>query len=35
MAGKLRVTLRKSIIGRPESHRRVVRGMGLKKIDST
>ena len=31
MAGILRVTLVKSMIGRPEKHRKVLRGMGLKK----
>lgn len=35
MAGKLRVTLVKSMIGRPENHRRVLRGMGLTKINRT
>ncbi len=31
MAGTLKITLVKSMIGRPEKHRRVLRGMGLKK----
>ena len=29
MAVKLKVTLVKSMIGRPEKHRQVLRGMGL------
>ena len=33
MAGKLKITLVKSIIGRPEKHRKVVRGLGLKKMN--
>ena len=32
MAGHLKVTLVKSMIGRPEKHRRVLRGMGLTKL---
>jgi len=35
MAGKIKVTLVKSMIGRPEKHRRVLRGMGLKKMGRT
>jgi large subunit ribosomal protein L30 len=35
MAGKLNVTLVKSMIGRPEKHRKVLRGMGLTKINKT
>jgi large subunit ribosomal protein L30 len=35
MAGKLSVTLVKSMIGRPEKHRKVLRGMGLTKINKT
>ena len=35
MAGILRVTLVKSMIGRPEKHRRVLRGMGLTKLNKT
>lgn len=31
----LKVTLVKSMIGRPEKHRRVLRGMGLTKINRT
>jgi len=35
MAGKVKVTLVKSMIGRPEKHRRVLRGMGLTKMHKT
>jgi large subunit ribosomal protein L30 len=35
MAGKLNITLVKSMIGRPEKHRKVLRGMGLTKINKT
>ena len=35
MAGKINVTLVKSMIGRPEKHRKVLRGMGLTKINKT
>jgi large subunit ribosomal protein L30 len=35
MAGRLKITLVKSMIGRPEKHRRVLRGMGLTKINRT
>ena len=35
MAGKLNITLVKSMIGRPEKHRKVLRGMGLTKINRT
>ena len=35
MANVLKVTLVKSMIGRPENHRRVLRGMGLKRINQT
>ncbi|MEA1948331.1 MAG: 50S ribosomal protein L30 [Thermodesulfobacteriota bacterium] len=35
MSGTLKITLVKSIIGRPEKHRRVLRGMGLTKINRT
>lgn len=33
MSGKLKITLVKSMIGRPEKHRRVLRGLGLKKVN--
>ena len=35
MAGKLKIKLIKSMIGRPEKHRRVLRGMGLTKLNRT
>lgn len=35
MAGKLKITLVKSMIGRPEKHRRILRGMGLTKMHKT
>lgn len=35
MSGMLKVTLVKSMIGRPEKHRMVLRGMGLTKINRT
>ena len=35
MAGTVRVTLVKSMIGRPEKHRRVLRGMGLTRRGGT
>ena len=35
MPKKLRITLRKSMIGRPEKHRRVVHSLGLKKLNKT
>ena len=35
MAGKLDITLVKSMIGRPEKHRKVLRGMGLTKVNKT
>ena len=35
MAGKLNITLVKSMIGRPEKHRKVVRGMGLRKLNKS
>lgn len=35
MAAKIKVTLRKSMIGRPEKHRKVLRGMGLTRINKT
>jgi large subunit ribosomal protein L30 len=33
MSGKLKITLVKSMIGRPEKHRQVLRGLGLKKVN--
>ena len=35
MAAKINVTLKKSMIGKPEKQRRVLRGMGLKKLNQT
>ena len=35
MAQKLKITLVKSMIGRPEKHRKVLRGMGLTKMNRT
>ena len=35
MAEKLRITLVKSMIGRPEKHRKILRGMGLTKLNKT
>jgi large subunit ribosomal protein L30 len=35
MSGKLKITLVKSMIGRPEKHRKVLRGMGLTKLHRT
>ena len=35
MVRKLKITLVKSFIGRPEAQRRVLRGMGLGKVNKT
>ncbi|MDP2646750.1 MAG: 50S ribosomal protein L30 [Desulfobacterales bacterium] len=35
MSGTVKVTLVKSMIGRPEKHRKVLRGMGLTKLNRT
>jgi len=35
MTGKLKITLVKSMIGRPEKQRRILRGMGLTKRNRT
>ena len=35
MAAKLKITLVKSMIGRPEKHRKVLRGMGLTRLNRT
>lgn len=35
MAEMLKIKLVKSTIGRPEKHRRVLRGMGLTKLNKT
>jgi len=33
MSGALKITLVKSVIGRPEKHRRTVQSLGLKKLN--
>lgn len=33
MSGKIRITLARSLSGRPECHRRVVRGLGLTRVN--
>jgi large subunit ribosomal protein L30 len=35
MAGRLKIKLVKSMIGRPEKHRKVLRGMGLTRLNKT
>ncbi len=35
MGSQVKVTLVRSMIGRPEKHRRVLRGMGLTKLNKT
>jgi len=35
MSGAVKVTLVKSMIGRPEKHRKVLRGLGLTKVNRT
>jgi len=35
MAGNVKVTLVRSMIGRPERHRRVLQGMGLTRLNKT
>jgi large subunit ribosomal protein L30 len=35
MTGVLKIKLVKSMIGRPEKHRKVLRGMGLTKLNKT
>jgi large subunit ribosomal protein L30 len=35
MAEKLKITLVSSMIGRPEKHRKVLRGMGLTRMQKT
>ena len=35
MSGMLKVTLVKSMIGRPDKHRKILRGMGLTKVNRT
>ncbi len=33
--GKVSITLRRSVIGHPEKHKAVVRGLGLKRLHQT
>jgi large subunit ribosomal protein L30 len=35
MSGTLKITLVKSMIGRPEKHRKVLKGMGLTRMNRT
>lgn len=35
MAGALKITLVRSMAGKPEKHRKVLRGMGLNKLNRT
>ena len=35
MASKIKVTLRRSMIGRPEKHRKVLYGMGLTRLNKS
>jgi large subunit ribosomal protein L30 len=35
MSGTLKIKLVRSMIGRPEKHRKVLRGMGLRKLNKT
>lgn len=35
MAKKLQVTLKRSLIGRPENHRVIVKTLGLRKVNQT
>jgi large subunit ribosomal protein L30 len=35
MSNILRITLKKSVIGRPEKHRRVIQSLGLRKLNKT
>ena len=35
MSGMLKITLVKSMIGRPEKHRKVLKGMGLTRMNRT
>ena len=35
MTEKIKITLVKSMVGRPEKHRKVLRGMGLTKMNKT
>jgi large subunit ribosomal protein L30 len=35
MSRVLKITLKKSMIGRPEKHRRVIQSLGLRKLNKT
>jgi large subunit ribosomal protein L30 len=35
MSETLKITLRKSISGRPEQHRKTIRSLGLRKVNNT
>lgn len=35
MVSRLKITLVRSMVGRPEKHRRVLRGMGLTRMNKT
>ncbi len=35
MAGRVKITLVRSMIGRPEKHRKVLQGIGLTKVNKT
>jgi large subunit ribosomal protein L30 len=35
MAGMIKITMVKSMNGRPEKHRKILRGMGLTKLNKT
>lgn len=35
MAGKLHITQIRSLVGRPEKHRRIIRALGLKRMHMT
>jgi large subunit ribosomal protein L30 len=35
MSNIFRITLKKSLIGRPEKHRRVIQSLGLRKLNKT
>lgn len=35
MASRLKITLVRSMVGRPEKHRKVLRGMGLTRMNKT
>jgi large subunit ribosomal protein L30 len=35
MSATLKITLKRSIVGRPEKHRKTVRSLGLRKLNKT